>query len=305
VSLRSRFWPVAILVLSLAAAVVGGALWYRSAALSDAELIQRLPMRDTLLVSIDFAQLRAGGILQLLGGPATREDPDYARFVERTGFDYRRDLDRALLALAPGGKYMFVRGRFDWKRLEQYAKDQGGDCSGGLCRMQGSAPERKISFFRLRSGLLALAVTPEPDGVDRLRDAAEAPVPEIPTAPIWLSIPASFLRSDELPSGTHMFARSMQQAQRVILSFSTEGSRLGAHLDVLCRSDQDASEIASQLSQVTSTLRQMIEREHQTPNPADLSGVLTSGSFRAEGRKVIGYWPIERSFVENVLSGGD
>jgi hypothetical protein len=47
----------------------------------------------------------------------------------------------------------------------------------------------------------------------------------------------------------------------------------------------------------------MIERERQTPNPADLSGVLTSGTFKAVGKKVFGYWPIERVFVTKMLGG--
>jgi hypothetical protein len=46
----------------------------------------------------------------------------------------------------------------------------------------------------------------------------------------------------------------------------------------------------------------MIEREHQKPNPVDLSGVLTSGTFRSEGRRVAGTWPIERAFIENLFA---
>jgi hypothetical protein len=47
----------------------------------------------------------------------------------------------------------------------------------------------------------------------------------------------------------------------------------------------------------------MLEREHQNPGPAELAGILASGSFRSEGRKVLGYWPIERAFVESLLGG--
>jgi len=73
---------------------------------------------------------------------------------------------------------------------------------------------------------------------------------------------------------------------------------------VRCRNSQDADDLVMQLTRTTAMLRQMIEREHHTPNPADLSGVLTSGSFRSEGLRVFGYWPIERRFVENMLGGG-
>jgi len=29
--------------------------------------------------------------------------------------------------------------------------------------------------------------------------------------------------------------------------------------------------------------------------------VLTAGSFRFDGSKVLGFWPIQRAFLENVL----
>jgi hypothetical protein len=50
-------------------------------------------------------------------------------------------------------------------------------------------------------------------------------------------------------------------------------------------------------------LREMIAREHQTPNPGDLSGVLTSGTFNHLGTRVLGSWPLEKGFVEGLLGG--
>ena len=50
-------------------------------------------------------------------------------------------------------------------------------------------------------------------------------------------------------------------------------------------------------------LRDLIEKEHQTPNPADLSGLLTAGTFHNEGRKVLGAWPISQALVDNLLGG--
>ena len=51
----------------------------------------------------------------------------------------------------------------------------------------------------------------------------------------------------------------------------------------------------------TRLLREMIEREHQTPNPADLSGFLTSGTFMSQGQKTHGYWRITRALIDNLL----
>jgi hypothetical protein len=101
-----------------------------------------------------------------------------------------------------------------------------------------------------------------------------------------------------------MFARGMEKAEKVLLTLAPEGNRVAARLEVRCRNEQDAVEVSSQLSSATITLQQMLEREHQKPGPADLAGVLASGSFRSQGHTVFGYWAMERAFVEAILGGG-
>ena len=79
----------------------------------------------------------------------------------------------------------------------------------------------------------------------------------------------------------------MEQAETVTLAFAPEGHGLAARLDVRCRDERDAADLASQFTRTTSLLRETMEREHRKPNPADLSGVLTAGAFRNEGRRVL------------------
>lgn len=279
-----------------------GVVWYRSRAATPAALLRRMPSEDALLVFVDFSALRRAGILQLLDGSKAGEDPDYQAFIRRIRLDYRRDLDSALLAFAPAGRFMILKGRFDWAALRAYVEAENGRCDNSLCRVAGSAPERRISFFPLRSTVMALAVSPDPSAALRLNAPGPGPGPEIPDAPIWLAFPGAVLRSAEnLPSGTRPFARSMERAQSVTLAFIPEGRRLAARLNVRCANEQDAAQVASQLADTTRLLRSLIERERQKPNPADLSGVLTAGAFRNQGRRVFGYWPIERALVENLL----
>jgi len=290
------------------AAILAGALvfvWYRGRPLDPAAQMKRLPAADSVIVYIDFDQLRRAGFLKLLSAPKGAEEEDYRKFAERIHLDWRQDLHSAMLAFAPSGKYMLVKGRFDWKSFESYAKSSGGDCEGSFCRMTGSTRDRRISFFPMRDNLLALAVSTDEMAAKRMTGIAPGPAPELPNAPVWMRIPGSVLKSGEaLPSGTRMFARTVEQADFVTLMFLPEGDRLAAKLDVLCRDDKDAAAMAAELTRATGLLRDLIQREHVTPNPADFSGVLTSGTFRGEGRRVVGYWPIERSFVENLLSGG-
>ena len=50
------------------------------------------------------------------------EDPEYQAFVRKTEFDYKQDLETALVAFAPTGKFMLLKGRFDWKSLSNYVR---------------------------------------------------------------------------------------------------------------------------------------------------------------------------------------
>ena len=268
-------------------------------------MLKRLPTGDALIVYIDFAALRAGGILQLLDGSKVGEDPEYQAFVRKTDFDYKQDLETALIAFAPTGKYMLLKGRFDWKSLTAYVRASDGLCNNSFCRMVGSAPDRRISFYPVQSNLMALAVSPEEDAAHRMSDIDPRPEQPVPNAPIWLSIPPSIVNSGQsLPPGTQMFARSLSRAQAVTLAIMPEAGRFAAKLSVRCASDTDATALAAELTKTTALLRDLITREHQTPNPADLSGFLTSGAFQSQGSIVNGYWPIQRALIENLLGGG-
>jgi hypothetical protein len=290
-----------VLVGALAA---GGIFWQRARNASTEALLARMPAREAVLVSIDFAALRRAGVLQMLGSTKIAEEPEYRAFVQRTSFDYQRDLDSALVAFTPTAKYLLLRGRFDWKALRAYAQAEKGSCDASLCRMQGSTPERRISFLPLQSNVMALAVSPDSYAALTLASAGARNGVEVPDAPVWVSLPPVVLRSGEgLPAGTRMFARGMENAESVAISVGPDQRRFAARLNVRCRNAADASEIAAQLTRTTTLLRALIQREHKQPNPSDLSGLLTSGSFRSEGPLVHGYWPIERQFLENLLAG--
>jgi hypothetical protein len=294
-------------ILALSALLIAGALtWYwRARPLSPAAQLKRLPASGSVIVYVDFDQLRRGKILDILDTGNAVEDDEYRKFAASIHLDWRRDLDSAMVAFAPSGKYMLVDGRFDWKSLQDYARQSGGDCEDEVCRMVGSVPERRISFFPMRRGLMALAVSTDDLAAKRMIGETPGPEPVLPDAPVWLRIPGSVLKTSEsLPSGTRMFARTVGEADYVTILFVPEGQRLAAKLDIACRDEKDAAAMAAELTKATTLLREFIERERQKPNPADFSGVLTSGTFTSQGRRVVGHWPIERSFLQYVLGGG-
>jgi hypothetical protein len=98
-----------------------------------------------------------------------------------------------------------------------------------------------------------------------------------------------------------MFARSLERARAVTLAVMPEDDHFAAKLNVRCASNADANALAAELTKTTGLLRELIEREHQKPNSADLSGFLTSGAFRSEGNRVSGYWRITRALLENLF----
>lgn len=304
---KKRAALLIITIASLCGLAVWGVARFRYHSLrTTADWLQRLPSQDSVVFYIDFAALRKGGVLQMLAGSKVAEEPEYKVFVMKTEFDYTRDLDAVLACFTPRAKYLVVKGRFDWSSLESYAREQGGDCRDAVCRMSGSTPERKISFFPLRPDLMGLAVGPNDSAaLDLQSTAARRRGLELPDAPLWISIPPALMKTgSDMPPGTRMFAHTMEDADDVSIAMAPAGNRFEARLTVQCRSERQAAALAAQLQGITAMLHEMIAREHQTPNPRDLSGVLTSGTFNHLGTRVLGSWPLEKGFVEGLLGGG-
>jgi len=295
-------WLVAAAIL-ICVLAGGGFFWLRARALRPAALLKRLPTRGALVAYADFDALRKAGVMRMLEGAKTPEDPEYVEFVRQTGFDYKRDLDAAVISFAPNGKFLLLRGRFEWNKLKEYAASKEGECAGSMCRLAGSAPERRISFFPLQRGLMALAVSADDSAALRLKEPEGAPDAEIPVAPLWLRFPPSALASGAgLPDGARLFAGAMDRADSVTLAFVPEGTRIAATLEVRCNQPGDAAEIAAQLTKLTAALRDGATAGDRS-DPGSLGAVLAAGAFRADGARVLGRWPIEKAFLERTLGG--
>jgi hypothetical protein len=293
-------------VVLLGAAAIVALEFYRSRQFAAvAAVLQRLPTAYATVLHIDVDALRRSGVLDRVSAGEVVEEPEYRAFVNRTGFDYKRDLDSATVAFAPEGVFFILKGRFDWNALKTYVSRERGACRDGVCELAGSRPDRLISFLPLRSDVMGMAVSPSPGAAavlrnrsDRTRNVA------VQDEPLWVSIPpASLEQLESLPPGTRSFARAMQNSEQVVLSLGSGDRGMQAKLVVHCRSEADAQTLAARLRETTELLRKMIARERQSPNPGDLSGVLTSGVFRHEGARVHGAWPLEPAFLENLLNG--
>ena len=101
-------------------------LW-RADADSLPDLIELAPHDASSVAYLDLAGLRDSPLVERLAAmsPAVTTDPDYAAFVKATGFDYQKDLDRAVFATTPSGNIALAEGSFDRAKIEQYILRSG------------------------------------------------------------------------------------------------------------------------------------------------------------------------------------
>jgi hypothetical protein len=297
-----------MLLLLAAALAAGGIYWFRarSAALPS-DLVAYLPTDKASVLYIDVNAMRRSGILGMVVGSKAAEEPDYRQFVSDTKFDYRQDLDAAAAAFKDGRVYFALRGRFQWKDLMDYAVRQGGSCHNNFCVMAGSQPNRRISFYALKPDVMAMAISPDDFGAYQIEpgktasDAGKLALAP-PAEPVWAVIPAVALQGmDSLPGAAKAYVPALRGAERIVFSMSADRTnQLQLGLNVTCKDPAAASALLAQLQGTTNTLRQLLARQHQKPDPADLGGLLVAGAFRRDDRQVYGAWPVPRAFVDAI-----
>ncbi|MCE5308797.1 MAG: hypothetical protein LLG20_14255 [Acidobacteriales bacterium] len=301
----SPWWLVALLV-AVCVGVVAVATYLRSRAVeSSAQRLLQSARPDAVVLYIDLAALRRVGVLDAVAGNRVTEEPEYKLFVQQSGFDYRQDLDNVAVAFQGDGMLALARGRFQWRTLRDYVAAQQGVCRNSFCRMAGSQPNRQISFFPMRSDMMALGVGTDEWAAGTLQTKRRGPLPfVVPDRPAWMHIPSAALRKDrDLPAGARLFVRAMQDSEDVMLSLGRDKLSLSAFLDATCKTPEAASVLVTELQGITALLRDLLTKEGKTANPRDLSGVLVGGVFQAEGRVVHGRWTVPTEFLE-ALAGG-
>lgn len=300
---RFQLRQLVVLLLVACALAAGGIYWFRArTSAQSSNLVAYLPTASASVIYIDVDALRRSGILGMLAGSKTAEEPDYQQFVRETKFDYRQDLDAVAAALKDGRIYFALRGRFHWNNLRDYAVRQGGSCHNDFCVVAGSQPNRRISFYPLKPDVMAMAIGPDDFGAYQIADQPGPLSLATPKDPMWAIIPAVSLQSmDALPSAAKAYVPALQGAEQIVFSISAARDRqlqLGVH--VTCKDATAASALLIQFETITRALRDLLAHQHQKPDPADLSGVLVAGSFRRDERQVYGAWPIPKAFVDAI-----
>ena len=301
-----RLWQLILFVI-LGCGLVIGFLYYReSRSITNlSHLLARLPADRAVVAAVDVKALRNAGVLDLIAGARGVEELDYKSFVAETSFDYREDLDYIAAAFDAEHKYFLLKGRFNWPQLTRYATAHGGQCVNGFCSVRGNSPNKNISFFAAAGDVLALAVGYAPRAAYTLMpsDRPENGI-QIPVAPFWVTLPGPLLSAgNKLPDGVKAFASALSGAERVTIAVDAGVTGFSANLQAECPTDTQATEVRDRLRSLTDVLAKMIQRSGQQPNPEDLAGVLTSGTFEADGKLVTGKWPLPRTLLEAVSAG--
>lgn len=234
-------------------------------------ILSELPPDAPAFAYIDVAELRklqGSPLASLLGLVDTKpkEDSDYRRFVRGTAFDYSRDLDRLAGAFWLAGEgyasanagartLVFADGRFDVKKIEEYALKSGHAISRenqSIFEIPGNPPAafRFLSPTRIELGsgknpvqlLRALdSQKSDPSLQGRLETIGGAPIFAVARTD---KLPASFYENFNKSAQVESLVRSLRV---LALAGQPGGDVLRVALDGETTSSANALEIATLL----------------------------------------------------------
>jgi hypothetical protein len=297
-----KFSTVLAVLCAIGAAGWFGFDWYRHRFVrTDADLIKLLPPGDLTTFYVDVAALRRGGLLHLFAGVTPASEKDYGDFIASTHFDYARDLN-ALAGGFDGDQIFFLlRGRFDWDGLRHFAIAHSGTCDQDACRAAGTKPNRWVNFIRIQPDVVALAIGENATAADLLRPPGRRLQDSSHGDPLWLSVsPALIKDPTSLPGPLRIFALSLQPAASVILSAGKAqhaDEAFTVQLEAAFPNAPSADTTCKQLQIQTRMLTLELGRENRQPSPADLTGLLTAGTFQVGNNHVFGTWPVSKELL--------
>lgn len=164
--MKSRIAGIVAAAVALGAIVFYGyRRWGGSENEARNELLAQLPVDASAVLFIDLDVLRESPFLAELykWAPQPKADPEYAQFLESTGFNYERDLNVLGVATLKRGQdttfFAVAEGQFDRKKISTYATQTGtreNDSGREIFSVPLAGTARRVSFTFLRSDRIAL-----------------------------------------------------------------------------------------------------------------------------------------------------
>jgi hypothetical protein len=231
------------------------------------DLLTQIPAGAPTLIYVDVAALRQSGFYQRRppASPNVLPDNDYKDFVQATGFDFEKDLDRVVVAAWPESvpgehkkSVAVAEGRFDRQKIRDYAQ-RGGKIEQqeghDVLLFQGGKSSEWNSLTFLNDHTVALvqgpSITPALGG--SLSATSGDPIRErvthIAGADIFLitrmpSIPDNF-GAGVLQSAP--VANLIRSVQWLTLAARPEGDNLRVSLEGECATSTDARQLEAAL----------------------------------------------------------
>jgi hypothetical protein len=253
-------------VLAIAAAFYVGVLRGDSAHSSSAlEMFSLVPPGAPTLIYIDLAAIRESPFYQNRPdhSPLTVPDSEYSKFIQATGFDFEKDLDRVAIAswpqsLAQNQKktVAVAEGRFDRQKIHDYAWK-----NGKLDHQQGREvflfPARETngwnSFVFLDDHRIAMmdgsSIAPilVPHGADSAVDPTHERAARVDGAAAFLISRVPPLPENFAPGGMQsaQLANLLRSVQWITLAARPEGENFRVSLEGECLTSTDARQLQS------------------------------------------------------------
>ena len=311
--MKLRPWQYLTVVILIACGAVV-ALYYHRKLTSEktGQMVAMLPRQGASVFYVNVSAIRDSGLLTDVSGPRVTEEHEYKDFLAQTNFDYQRDLDRLAGATTGDETYFLLAGRFDWKKLTQYAQSHGGQCLQGVCALPASRANRWISFLPLRSNLMGLGISDNPRAVYSIGTIGSVKEVNVTNDPVWITIPHVILaKPHNLPPIAAALADAVGNADTLTLSLANPAAQTGVagmdqpafvvHMAARFDSDTKAVDMESQLIRATNLVKTMVETRQAPAGPTDLAGILMRGTFQNGNGLVTGSWPVSREFVNSLL----
>lgn len=267
----SRTLVAAAVLAAVAGTAAMGYLYARRSNSAHAsplpDLLTQIPAGAPTLIYVDLAALRQSGFYQHRApvSPNVVPDNDYKDFVQATGFDFEKDLDRVVIAAWPEAvpgehkkSVSVAEGRFDLQKIRDYVQ-RGGKIEQqeghDVLLFQGSKSSEWNSLTFLNDHTVALVQGPSiaPALGATLSAASRDPIRErvthIAGADIFLitrmpSIPDNF-GAGVLQSAP--VANLIRSVQWLTLAARPEGDDLRVSLEGECATNTDARQLEAAL----------------------------------------------------------
>jgi len=268
---QKRIGLAAVFVLVGAAGFFEYRKWGKQNISLRDESLALMPTDASAVLFVDFSELRrAPFIAQLYAwAPKPQADADYAQFLNETGFDYERDLDRAAIAVDKRGPdsawFAILDGRFDRQKLSDYALKDGSsvkESGQAIFSVPVAGTAKGISFAFLKNDRIALTsdsnLVTFLDARKRPEDASEwrARFERVAGSPVFAVIRQDAALGTALAAQAPGSLRSPQlstlldQLQWITLAGKPENDRLRVVAEGECTAEATARQLADVMNGV-------------------------------------------------------